>query len=98
MANTPRTKSQVATVLQFFGPHQEKTDPIPTTPSQIHGFFSQPKPITVPTNPATATGNKGRRIGQFVFIKLDPAPTSTALKRNFFANLDYSFATVADLA
>jgi hypothetical protein len=68
MANTPRTKSQVAGVLQFFGPHQEKTDPTPAAPSQIHGFFSQPKPITVPTNPATATGNKGRRIGQFVFI------------------------------
>jgi hypothetical protein len=38
------------------------------TPSQIHGFCPQPKPITVPINPATATGNKGRRIGQFVFM------------------------------
>ena len=58
-------------IPQFLGPHQEKTDPTPTTPSQIHGFFSQPKPITVPTNPATATGNKGRRIGQFVFMLSD---------------------------
>jgi hypothetical protein len=87
MANTPRTKSQIAGVLHFFGPHQEKTDPTPTTPSQIHGFFSQPKPTTVPTNPATATGNKGRRIGQFVFMLSDDLEAYTDLTENAAVSL-----------
>ena len=84
MANTPRTKNQIAGVLQFFGPHHETTAPKTANPSQIQGVCPHPKPITVPIKPANATGTKGRRIGQLVLIAriLNGHPEAT--KKTFF--------------
>jgi len=56
-------------VLPFLGAQHETPAPTPANPNQIHGFPPQTNPIPVPTNPANATGNKGRRIGQFVFMR-----------------------------
>jgi len=84
---TAKANSQIAGVLHFFGPHQERIPKEKANPNPNRGCGAILKPITVPTNPAIATGNKGRRIGQLVFIQSKANPTSTALKRNLYPNL-----------
>jgi hypothetical protein len=82
---TAKANSQIAGVLHFFGPHQERIPNEKANPTPNSGCGAIIKPITVPTNPAIATGNKGRRIGQLVFIQTKANPTYTALKRNLFS-------------
>jgi hypothetical protein len=92
---TAKANSQIAGVLHFFGPHQERIPKEKAKPTPNRDFGAILKPITVPTNPAIAAGNKGRRIGQLVFIQTKANPSYTALKRNLSPNLHHPSAALS---